>query len=598
MKTKNIISVLFFISFYTIIGQELNDNFDHGNLTNWIENSPGTWSSNLENPINGTNSLKHNLTSEAGAGISYISHNTSGLDLKNQDISWQFNLKNGSWDPSTGNKFWVYLTASEYNLDSENINGYAVGVNFSDTSDLLTLWKITNGNIDSAIITSSIDWNANETKGIKVKRSSTGRWELLVDNDGDFDNLTTAGTPNTNTDYLFINYFGLHFTYTATRAGLLWLDDVLIESNTPSTEPSLAFDAATSSINESNTSFETLIPILFSNYQNTVNINVTVNSNSTADPDDYTLNTNYLTFNNNDSQDLSLTINNDLDYDNETIILDLTTTSGTVTITTSQHTINVIDNDSPVVITEILADPDASNGDANGDGTISSSQDEFIEIYNSSGAPLDITGWTLADATKERHLFPEGSVIPTNQTIVVFGGGLPTEIPGITQIASTGSLVLNNSGDTITLKNELGLEILVETYDSNANNNQSIAREEDITGTFIQHATITSNPILFSPGRQNTTNISFESTTLSTTTEEVKRINIHKSSNNYNEIKITGLQGDAILKIFSLTGNELISKNITSYGTSTIFLPNFNYGIYIALLQYNESEFTKKMILK
>ncbi len=51
------------------------------------------------------------------------------------------------------------------------------------------------------------------------------------------------------------------------------------------------------------------------------------------------------------------------------------------------------------VINEIHADPDGSlAGDANGDGTRSSSQDEFVEIVNRTGSDVDVSGWTLADA--------------------------------------------------------------------------------------------------------------------------------------------------------------------------------------------------------
>ena len=82
------------------------------------------------------------------------------------------------------------------------------------------------------------------------------------------------------------------------------------------------------------------------------------------------------------------------------------------------------DNDvSPIAITEILADiPSGSPGDANGDGDTDSADDEFVEILNKSGAPLDMSGWSLRDRSEERHLFPAGTVLPSGCAIVVFGG--------------------------------------------------------------------------------------------------------------------------------------------------------------------------------
>jgi hypothetical protein len=102
------------------------------------------------------------------------------------------------------------------------------------------------------------------------------------------------------------------------------------------------------------------------------------------------------------------------------------------------------------VINEIHADPDATNGDANGDGSTSTTQDEFVELVNVTGSPVDISGWTLADGFGVRHTFPGGTVIPDQCGIVVFGGGTPTgAFGGMTvQTASGGSLGLNNSAST------------------------------------------------------------------------------------------------------------------------------------------------------
>ncbi|WGH75406.1 lamin tail domain-containing protein [Tenacibaculum tangerinum] len=276
--------------------------------------------------------------------------------------------------------------------------------------------------------------------------------------------------------------------------------------------PSVGFDAASSSENETNTTFNKLIPITFSNYSSDVTIGISVNGSSTAETNDYTLNTSSLTFTGNGTQNVSLAIHSDTDFESETIVLDITVTSGTANITIQQHSITIYDDDIPIVINEINADPDANNGDANGDGTVNTSQDEFVEIYNSSGIDIDLSNWVLADAVSDRHRFANGTILPANEAIVVFGGGNPITIPGLVQVASSGLLGLNNGGDAVIIKNNSGSIILTETYSSSAGNNQSIARNDDLTGSFVQHSTITSNPVLFSPGRDNTNNTPFSST--------------------------------------------------------------------------------------
>ncbi len=156
------------------------------------------------------------------------------------------------------------------------------------------------------------------------------------------------------------------------------------------------------------------------------------------------------------------------------------------------------------VVNEINADPDATNGDANGDGTVNTSEDEFVEIVNVSGADMDISGWTLADGYSVRHVFPAGTVVPDGCSVVVFGGGTLLGYFGgsVAQTASTGALGLNNSGDTITLATADGIVLASVTYDGLAGNNQSITLDPDITGTtWVLHSTATgSGGALFSPG--------------------------------------------------------------------------------------------------
>ena len=158
-----------------------------------------------------------------------------------------------------------------------------------------------------------------------------------------------------------------------------------------------------------------------------------------------------------------------------------------------------------IVINEIFADPlNTSAGDANGDGTGSLLQDEFIELYNTAETDIDLTGWKLADADQDRHTFPQGTIIPAKGSLIVFGGGTPTSIPGMVQTATTGSLSLDDDGDTVTLKDDSGTVIKTVTYGTEAGDDQSIVRSPDFTGDFVKHTTIPTNPVRFSPGKDNT----------------------------------------------------------------------------------------------
>jgi hypothetical protein len=158
-----------------------------------------------------------------------------------------------------------------------------------------------------------------------------------------------------------------------------------------------------------------------------------------------------------------------------------------------------------LVINEIHADPDPTLGDANGDGRVDNGEDEFIEIVNITGAPVDLGGWAIYDAVGLRHAFPSGSLVPDQCSVVVFGGGQPAGVFGgsLVQIASKGTLGLNNDGDILRLLDAEGTEILIYTYGIEGGDDQSITRDPDITGSepLVKHSIASSSDgSLFSPG--------------------------------------------------------------------------------------------------
>ncbi|MEM7113296.1 MAG: ExeM/NucH family extracellular endonuclease [Chloroflexota bacterium] len=165
-----------------------------------------------------------------------------------------------------------------------------------------------------------------------------------------------------------------------------------------------------------------------------------------------------------------------------------------------------------LVINEIQFDPHPAqppndpNGDANGDGNRDGVQDEFIELVNNTGGALDISGWTISDAGTVQHTFPNGTIVPDQCAIVVFGGGTPTGSFGdaLVQTASTSSLSLNNGGDTVTL-NDGNSDVASYVFGSEGVTDESLTRDPDITGSepLVGHSSATdSGGTVHSPGTQ------------------------------------------------------------------------------------------------
>lgn len=155
-----------------------------------------------------------------------------------------------------------------------------------------------------------------------------------------------------------------------------------------------------------------------------------------------------------------------------------------------------------ILIHEFLADPPAGlAGDANGDGVRSTTQDEFIELYNNGSQNADLSAWYLKDESSVRHLFPNSLILSPNEAYVVFGGGNP-QIGGRWSVASSGALSLNNGGDTISLFNASHGLIDQVVYGSEGDKDQSLTRSPEGQGSlFALHTTLpNANGKRFSPG--------------------------------------------------------------------------------------------------
>ncbi|MCP3167504.1 lamin tail domain-containing protein [Myxococcus sp. QH3KD-4-1] len=133
---------------------------------------------------------------------------------------------------------------------------------------------------------------------------------------------------------------------------------------------------------------------------------------------------------------------------------------------------------------------------------------EFVELVNTGTAALSIAGWTVSDAASVRHTFPSGASVAAGGVVVVFGGaaGIPSGTPGAVA-ASTGTLGLSNSGDTVTVKNASGTVVSTATLSAAMAGTDGVSanRSPDIgsSATFVLHSSLSSlSSLSASPGRR------------------------------------------------------------------------------------------------
>ncbi|MCO4771179.1 MAG: lamin tail domain-containing protein [Deltaproteobacteria bacterium] len=131
-----------------------------------------------------------------------------------------------------------------------------------------------------------------------------------------------------------------------------------------------------------------------------------------------------------------------------------------------------------VIVNELMPNPAGTD-----------SGNEWVELVNTGNASVDLTGWTLGDtAEPDRHVF-SGTLGP-DEALVLFDSGSHPEVPG-SLTSSSGSLSLNNSNETLTLRNADG--IVVDTVAWTASTSGvSLNRvtDADPAATLIDHDTV------------------------------------------------------------------------------------------------------------
>ena len=142
--------------------------------------------------------------------------------------------------------------------------------------------------------------------------------------------------------------------------------------------------------------------------------------------------------------------------------------------------------DGDIHINEYLPDPGGGQ-DWDGDGTPSETyDDEFIEIYNIGTSEWGVGDWTIEDADGKTMTIASGVTIPADGCIYFVCGDKPGAHGGSPWSGTWP--ILNNGGDTITLKNSMGTQIDQETY-SSSTDGSFWACNPDGTGTWSKDDT-------------------------------------------------------------------------------------------------------------
>ncbi len=148
-----------------------------------------------------------------------------------------------------------------------------------------------------------------------------------------------------------------------------------------------------------------------------------------------------------------------------------------------------------VAVDEILADPMT---DVSGDGKTDRYGDQFIELLNTAGFAVDLSGWTLGDDDGRPFVFPGGSVLEGGARFILFGRGTRGDAIGC---FSAGGRIGDglDAEDRILLIVPAGPDTLVDVRYAKGKIGASLVPDPQRPGEWLPHNSISNLPL--SPGR-------------------------------------------------------------------------------------------------
>jgi hypothetical protein len=426
MKKIFIISA---ILFYALVCEaQILENFSDGDLSSnpvWTPDQANSWVVTNEQ-------LQSNSTS---ANSIYYLTTPSAKALNAQ---WEFWV-NLQFNTSSANYMDVFLTSEQSNLLSTTNNGYFVRI--GGTPDEISLYKITAGVISSMI--NGIDGitnNSNNTIRVKVIRDINNSWTLERDATGGT-NYFLEGSAIDNT-HITSGFFGIRIQQsTASFFNRHFIDDVYAGEIVLDSEPPVLQQLEVLS------NFELLLEfnekLLASSAQNKTHYSASNNlgnpSSAVLQPDKKSVKLDY-------SQTFQNGVTNVLTVSGVQDLLGNTVAQSNQSFFFFQPSpIHVKD----IILTEIYADPSPQVGlpDA-----------EYIELYNRSSNPVNLSGWKFSDGSSTSTLASQ--IILPGHYLILSSTSNSSLFTGFgNTLGASNFPTLNNSGEALTLKSSDGLLI-------------------------------------------------------------------------------------------------------------------------------------------
>ncbi len=414
---KSLFSIV--IVWWSITGfsQTFTDSFTDGDFSD-------AWSgSSLSFIVNGALQLQLQGDCTSG-GEDYLSAAVSTSDT----ATWECRVTLG-FDPSGSNNARFYLQSDNPDLTA-GLNGYYVRVGEDGSSDALKLYR-QNGTTSTLLLSGTAGAVAVAPDvRIRVVRTTGNEWRLFADYSGGTD-FVLEGFVEDPAPAIGM-YMGVYCDYTSTRCDDFYFDDFLAgplftDEDAPVLLGSSVLSAAQLSLDfneavdpasaEAETSYS-----LSGGFGNPINAQVDADDPSKV----------ILTFADDFPNGVVLTLE----------CSDISDLAGNIAglqiVEFSYYAVQPLD----VLMTEIMADPEP---------VVGLPAEEYLELFNATTLPVDLTGYSIADATSFSDPFPSFILGAGAYVIVV-------DIDNIDLYTSYGDVIgvdglpsFNNTGDSLQL---------------------------------------------------------------------------------------------------------------------------------------------------
>ncbi|MDR0712243.1 MAG: lamin tail domain-containing protein [Prevotellaceae bacterium] len=410
--------------------------FENGSLSGFLQNPESSWMVKDTALLGGSRALQHLRTIPVGAhDVDKISI-TPRANPRAQSDTWSFSVRYTS--STSVNNYWRAFLASNTDASAmsdtaRGIDAYAVGIYNRQGNDTLRLFKINSG-VVTPLISANIK-TQNKTLAIKVTRSAHGEWTLFANDQGDTSVLVQYGTAS-DTNEIFSENFGFLFAFTTSNNANFFVDDLSIDVvPRPLKITSVKRRSSRSLLVEVSNPFDATYAVDASRYTLRTYGGSAVAIDSVVPVS---------------AKVVALFVNKSLTTDSYTLtVRNLPNSQGTESADSYSFSLDV-PRYGEVVFSELMVRPYSEGQLTN----------EYIELYNRTNRSINLTGWTIASATRTGRI--TFGVIEANDYALI-GSGVSEFGNTLTVTARP---TLTDGGASLLLADSYGVTVAMITYSS------------------------------------------------------------------------------------------------------------------------------------